>query len=340
MLITERDAVLAVYAGAAERGWVVPCFCAENPTTIEAILAAVREHGERIGVADPPVTLAMTVNYPARQQARRYTRTGRWDLGLRLFLADLRELAGPASPFARLRVLVHLDHVQPREDADLLSGDLSAFSSIMFDASHETFDENIRLTRRFVGERRREIVIEGACDEIFSAGAPANELTSPEKAARFAEETGADFLVANLGTEHRAGAAERAYRGDAARAVRNAVGPRLVLHGCSSVPPDRVARLFDDGIRKVNLWTALERDSTPLLFERMLREAARLVGPRKAEEFRAAGLLGEAADRTSAAALERFTAAWRQEVVFDAMKEIAGRYVRLWFAPADGTVNP
>ena len=59
-LVTSRNRVLDVYADAAQRGWVVPTFCSENLTTTEAVLSAAREHGERIGTPDIPITLAIT----------------------------------------------------------------------------------------------------------------------------------------------------------------------------------------------------------------------------------------------------------------------------------------
>ena len=73
------------------------------------------------------------------------------------------------------------------------------------------------------------------------------------------------MAVANLGTEHRASAAELKYRGDLARQIKARVGARIVLHGCSSVTSDQIGDLFEDGICKVNIWTALERESAPPL---------------------------------------------------------------------------
>lgn len=332
MLVTGRNQVLAVYAEAATRGWVIPCFCAENLTTLEAVLTAVQAHGARLGMPDLPVSLALTVNYAARPQARFYTQTRNWDLGLRLFLAELRELTAPGSPFAQLRVMVHLDHVQPAVDAELLQRDLSGVSSIMFDASHAPFDENIRQTRRFREQWGDRLVVEGACDEVVDAGGTAAcRITSPAEAARFARETGVDFIVANLGTEHRAGAANLVYHGEAARAIRAEIGPRIVLHGCSSVPPERVVQLYADGVCKVNLWTTLERDSTPILLEAMVREAAQHLGPQRATTLHAQGFLGAAADRASAPALARFTTSYRQSVVFESMCAIVARYLQLWY---------
>ncbi len=338
MLVTRRDEVLAIYAEAAARGWVIPCFCAENLTTQEAVLAAVKAHGERLGIPDLPVSLALTVNYPSRPQAQFYTRTGDGDLGLRLFMAELRELTAPESPFGRLRVMVHLDHVQPVDDRALLQRDLGAFSSIMFDASHGALEDNIRLTRRFVEQRGAGIVIEGACDEIVDAGGNAAcRTTTAAEAKRYAAETGVDFVVANLGTEHRAGASDLVYRGDAARAIRAEIGARIVLHGCSSVPVEQIAHLFRDGVCKVNIWTILERDATPVLFEAMVREAAQHVGPTRAAALAAQGVLGNAADCTHAPALSRYTTSYRQEVIFQAMCRIVARYLQLWYT-APGTV--
>jgi fructose/tagatose bisphosphate aldolase len=332
MLLTDRQHVLEVYARAAERRWVLPCFCSENLTTTEAVLTAARDHAATLGCPDLPVILALTVQYPPRPQARYYTHTGDWATGLRLFLADLRTLAAPDAPFGRLRVLAHLDHVQPDADAELLAWDLAPFSSVMFDASTLPLEDNIVRTRAFVERHGRDVVVEGACDEIAEATGPERvDLTTPEQAERYLRGAGVDFIVANLGTEHRASAATLRYHGDRARAIAARIGPRIVLHGGSSVPADRIRNLFDDGVCKANLWTALERDSAPELLADMVAHAAKVAGPRAAAALRARGLLGERCDLTSAAALTHFPTRHRQEIVFGAMRRIAGDYFRLWY---------
>ncbi len=332
MLITDRQAVLDIYAEAAARGWVIPCFCAENLTTLEAVLGAVKAHGEQLGIDDLPVSVALTVNYPSRPQASFYTQTRDGNLGLRLFMAELHELTAPESPFARLRLMVHLDHVQPTEDAALLASDLSGYSSIMYDASHHSLDENIRLTRQFVEQWGDRIVIEGACDEIVDAGGNALcRTTTADEAKHYADATGVDLVVANLGTEHRAGASDLTYQGEAARAIRDRLGARIVLHGCSSVPMDQIRHLFKDGVCKVNIWTILERDATPALLEAMVKEAACHTGAKRAAALHAQGYLGEAADRTSAPALARFTTSYRQGLIFEQMRAIVLRFLQLWY---------
>jgi fructose-bisphosphate aldolase class II len=149
-MVTDRKQVLEVYREAERNRWVLPCVCAENLTNVEAILAATLEHGEEKGVPDLPITIGICAQYSHRTQSVFYTHTRRWDVGLRLFLADLEVLTGKGGPYERLRVLVHLDHVQFDEDRELLAWDMGPFSSIMFDASRLPLDENIALTRRFV----------------------------------------------------------------------------------------------------------------------------------------------------------------------------------------------
>ena len=91
-LITDRNQVLEIYREAAEKKWVLPCFCTENLTTTEAILEAAREYGQVRGVHDIPIIIAITNNYDHRSQTLYYTHTRRWDIGLKLFMSDLKIL--------------------------------------------------------------------------------------------------------------------------------------------------------------------------------------------------------------------------------------------------------
>jgi fructose/tagatose bisphosphate aldolase len=332
-LILDRTAVLDSYARAAENRWVVPTFCSENLTTTEAILAAAVEHGRRLGQADIPVTLAMTNQYSHRSQSVNFTRTGQWDIGLQLFLAELDVLTAPGSPFADLDVMILLDHAQWDTDKSLLwDWDMCQFSMVMYDASALPFEQNMEKTAAFVQARGGEVVIEGACDEIVDAtGEDKSDLTTPDRAERYIEQTGVDYIVANLGTEHRASAAELKYHGDLARTIRDRIGQKLVLHGTSSVETEQVRSLFDDGIAKVNIWTCLERDSSPELLRQMVTHAAKVAGPGVAGELAGAELLGPSADTQSRADLGFYTTTWRQSIIFERMKEIAGQYFQLWY---------
>jgi len=331
-LILARPEVLAVYAESARRRRVHPLFSTENLTNTEAILAGAREYGERIGEPDLPVTIGITHRYPERPQSVGYSPTGDPVMGMRLFHADLRTLMAPDSPYARLRVLVHLDHGQHDADTDILDSPAGLFSSVMFEASTLPFEENIAATRRYVERHRHEVVIEGACDTIAHFGeAEATPCTAPDDAERYYRDTGVDWVVANLGTEHRAGVAKLRYRDDVAREISRRIGPHLSLHGVSSVDPDRLGRLFEDGIGKVNFWTAMERDSSAELLTTLVEHAAESAGPATASRLQQRGLLGPRVDTTSPVSLDYCTTRYRQGVVFQSMKRIVTGYLARWY---------
>jgi fructose/tagatose bisphosphate aldolase len=331
-LILNRNEVLDIYKAASQKKWVIPTFNTENLTSTEAILSATLEYSQLINQPDLPVTIGITNQYSHRSQSVYYTHTRLWDIGLKLFLADLDVLTGKGSPFEKLNIMIHLDHTQWDTDKPLLEWDMNMFSMIMYDASALPFDENIKLTSQFVEKHRHEIVIEGACDEIVDAtGEVRSTLTTPEQAIRYMNLTGVDFIVANLGTEHRASVADLKYHGHRAQQISKLTGPKLVLHGTSSVGNDQIRNLFTDGIAKVNIWTILERNSSPVLFEDMVRNASKITGKEKTEAMINQGLLGDKADKTGKAALSHYTTVYRQDIVFNEMKRIILGYLHLWY---------
>jgi len=330
-LIIERSEVLNIYTEAALNKWVIPCFCSENLTTTEAILEAVKEYGELTGHPDLPVTIAITNNYSHRSQSVNYTHTRNWEVGLRLFIEELKVLTSDCSPYKDLRVMLHLDHIQHDIDSELLDWDMKQFSSIMYDASNLSLDENIRLTRKFVERCGHEIVIEGACDEIIDFGSGGNELTTPENAERYISQTDCDFIVANLGTEHRATASELHYFGDMAREIKSKIGAKIVLHGASSVGSEQIVKLFDDGICKVNIWTILERDSTNKLFEELVINASKVIGSQQVDRLKSKGLLGDQVISDGKKSIDFYTNLYRQSIIFEEMKKIVNSYLSIWY---------
>lgn len=328
-IITGRENVLAVYENAAKRGWVIPCLCSENLTTTEAILTAASDFATEKGYDRIPITLAITNQYGHRSQSVYYTHTHRWDIGLKLFRASIGILA---EAFPNVDILIHLDHAQHDTDAELLESDLSMYSSVMYDASTLPMEENIAKTKAYVQRKGHELLIEGACDEIVDATGEARcEITSAEKCERYMKETGVDVVVANLGTEHRASGQDLHYYYDAARAIKAKIGSRICLHGTSSVSNDQIGKLFEDGICKVNIWTALERDASPALTEWTVKNAAKCGGSKVEQKLIAEGYLTESSKTGSKSSLQHFTTTARQEIIFEEMKKIVLGYLNLWY---------
>lgn len=331
-IISKRKEVLDIYSEAARNGWVLPCFCSENQTTTEAILAAAKEYGEMCGMPCLPIIIAITCQYDHRSQAAYYTHTRRWDIGLKLFLKDIEILTGKGAPYEKLRVMIHLDHIQFDADRELLDWDMGAFSSIMFDASRLPFVENMKVTGEFVRKQRDKIVIEGACDEIVDAtGSDKSDLTSAEKAFEYFNETGADLIVANLGTEHRASAKDLMYYSENAKSIKEKIGTKIVLHGASSVPAEQVSGLFADGVCKVNIWTLLERDSSPKLFADMIANASKVAGSETVGRLKGEDLLGQKCTEIDRASIHYFTTTYRQGIIYEEMKKMVMSYLKLWY---------
>ncbi len=328
-VITQYNHVKEIYESAASNGWVIPCICSENLTTTEAIYTAASEFANDNKLDRVPITIAMTVNYSHRPQALHYSHTRRWDIGLRLFRSDVGILS---EAFPNVDTLIHLDHIQHDEDAQLLEWDLSAFSSIMYDASALPFESNINKTAAYTERMKGKILIEGACDEIMDAtGSQHNEITTPSNAELFMRRTGVDMVVANLGTEHRASGKELMYHSDAARSIKERIGTKIVLHGTSSVTNEQIINLFHDGVCKVNIWTALERDSTPDMFEFMVMNASKVSGPDKVRDLVKNGFLTEKCITNDKPSLSNFTQSAISEPIFNRMKKIVRAYLDLWY---------
>lgn len=331
-LILDREKVLEIYNDATIKGWVLPVFNTENLTTSEAILSSVYDYGQSINISDLPIMIGITNNYPSRPQTQFYTQTRQWKLGMNLFLNDLKQLTAPGSPFANLKVMIHLDHILWDKDQELLNWDMGQFSSIMFDASELPIDMNIQKTNEFVKLNKDKIIIEGACDEIGKSISDSQmELTSPDMAEKYYIETGVDILVANLGTEHRTSSASRQYHDQLARDIKNKIGPRLCLHGTSSLSKEKLIGLFDDGICKVNIWTTLERDSTPTLIKNILENMSKMLDRDKVKAWMNNQILGELIDHNSTPSVDYFTTTYRQDIIFNRMKEIILSYLNLWY---------
>jgi len=294
-LVTDYFAVEDIYKQAAERGIALPVFCCEDRETLEAILASALKMAQEIGVEDIPIIPAWTCRYPPRGQMTLLTACGDPVLGTRLMFSDLKTFMGDTSPYRKLRVLPHLDHAFPWLDGDVLDTFVGEFASVMCDASEKPFEENIRLTARYVEKVKGRVVVEGAVDEIYeSGGGEKNEPTSAEQARRFLSDTGVDILVPNVGTEHRATGDKVHYQSDQARRISAAVGKILCLHGTSSVQAQDLVKLPGDGFVKINIYTTLAVTGGQALAQSVLQNLGNIFNGDQLQQLAKQGIVGPA----------------------------------------------
>src|SRR3954452_3536621 len=102
---------------------------------------------------------------------------------------------------------VHLDHGDEETCYDCI--DSGFYSSVMIDASHEEFEQNIAITKRVVDRAHAKgISVEaelgrlGGVEEDIKVDEGHACLTNPEEAVEFVKRTGTDSLAAAIGTSH------------------------------------------------------------------------------------------------------------------------------------------
>lgn len=145
-------------------------------------------------------------------------------------------------------VSIHLDHGQT---PDIIKKCIEiGFTSVMIDASHYSFEENIQKTKEIVDYAHQYNVSVEA--ELGTIGGVEDNVeskhiiyTDPEVAHEFVEKTGCDTLAVAIGTSH--GAYKFTEKTDLnyeiLKEIKEKVSIPLVLHGASSIPEDIVTKI-------------------------------------------------------------------------------------------------
>lgn len=183
-------------------------------------------------------------------------------IGENITLEDAALVGKKYAEEAKVPVVLHLDHGTIPEVIKKAI-DLG-FSSVMIDASQDTFEENVRKTKDIIDYAHPKGVVVEA--EIGHVGAGENyenhetsdsQYTTVEEAKKFAEETGVDSLAISIGTAH------GMYKGipeinfDRLKEIAAAVDTPLVLHGGSSSGDENLNRCATNGITKINIFSDL-----------------------------------------------------------------------------------
>ena len=146
---------------------------------------------------------------------------------------------------------VHLDHGDEATCYDCI--DSGFYSSVMIDASHEPFAENVAITRRVVERAHAkglsveaELGMLGGVEEDIQVDEKHAMLTDPDEAKAFVEQSGCDSLAVAIGTSHGAYkfSGKQGLHFDRIAAIQQQLpGFPLVMHGSSSVPQEEVQRI-------------------------------------------------------------------------------------------------
>jgi len=151
---------------------------------------------------------------------------------------------------------VHLDHGDEETCYDCIESGF--YSSVMIDASHESFEQNAAITKRVVDRAHAkglsveaELGMLGGVEEDIAVDEHHACLTNPEEAVDFIRQTGCDALAAAIGTSHGAYKfrGQQSLHFDVIEKIAANVAKAglpvtpIVMHGSSSVPKDEVLRI-------------------------------------------------------------------------------------------------
>jgi fructose-bisphosphate aldolase class II len=150
---------------------------------------------------------------------------------------------------------VHLDHGDEETCYDCIASGF--YSSVMIDASHESFEENIAITKRVVDRAHAKgISVEaelgqlGGVEEDIQVDEGHASLTNPQEAVEFVRRTDCDSLAAAIGTSHGAYKfkGQQSLHFDVIEEIKKLIpGMPIVMHGSSSVPQEEVRRINEAG---------------------------------------------------------------------------------------------
>jgi fructose-bisphosphate aldolase class II len=188
----------------------------------------------------------------------------------------------------RGRAALHLDHGKKFES--IINCIKAGFSSIMMDASHLPFKENIAATRRAVQYAHKHGVfaqgelgrLAGIEDVVRVAGHEAF-MTHPDEAAEFVRKTGVDTLAVSIGNVHgiakiRQGVPKLDL--ERLKEIGKKVKVPLVLHGASGIPEEEIKKAIKLGIRIINIDTEIRLSFTDSL-RKTLSGDKNIFDPRK-----------------------------------------------------------
>ena len=150
---------------------------------------------------------------------------------------------------------VHLDHGDETTCYDCI--DSGFYSSVMIDASHEPFDQNVAITKRVVERAHSkglsveaELGMLGGVEEDIKVEEGNACLTKPDEAVEFVKRTGCDSLAAAIGTSHGAYKfkGQQSLHFEVIEGIQKTLpGTPIVMHGSSSVPKQEVKRINNAG---------------------------------------------------------------------------------------------
>lgn len=242
MLVTMKEIVQE----AKEKKYAVGAFNAPNLESILAVIAVAEE--ENI-----PVIL---------QHAEVHNNL----ISLDIIGPIMLELARKST----IPVCVHLDHGASFDMC--MEAIRLGFTSIMYDASSKSYEENVKETKEIVKIAHAVgVSVEAELGHVFTSAIGGGEgrgavdlsdyaseddcYTNPEQAKHFVENTGVDALAISFGTSHGVYLKKPVLDLNRIRMIKEKIDIPFVMHGGSGVSDADFKTAIQNGITKINYYT-------------------------------------------------------------------------------------
>lgn len=268
---------------ARKEGYAVGQFNINNMEWIKAILTAAEQ-------AKSPVILGVS------EGAAKYMTGYKTVVAMVEGMMDFYNITVP--------VAIHLDHGSYEGAKECIE---AGFSSVMFDGSHYSIEENVQKTAdivKFANERGISVEAEvgsigGEEDGIVGGG----EVADPKECKMIAD-LGVTMLAAGIGNIHGQYPANwTGLRLDVLKAIQDITGNMpLVLHGGTGIPGEMVREAITLGVSKINVNTECQ-----LVFAAATREYIKADKDLKGKGFDPRKLLAPGTQAIADTVLEKMT---------------------------------
>lgn len=217
----------------------IPAFGAVNLEGVKAICDAAEK-------TDVPVILQMTeggIKYAG--------------------LSELYSTAVAAAKESTGQICIHVDHGR---NIDMIKEAIDlGFSSVMYDGSHLSIEENIenaKIIKEYIGNRAVSLEVEigqigGKEDDVESEE---SKYASIDDVVKMNDEVDPDSIAVAVGTAHGIYKGEININYELIKECSDKCQKPIVLHGTSGVPSEMVKESIKSGVRKVNYDTELKQN--------------------------------------------------------------------------------
>ncbi|KQL39873.1 fructose-bisphosphate aldolase [Bacillus sp. FJAT-25509] len=166
-------------------------------------------------------------------------------------------------------VAIHLDHGSSFEACKAAID--AGFTSVMIDASHDPFEQNVETTKKVVDYAHSHGVSVEA--ELGTVGGQEDHVVgdiiyaNPAECKDLVERTGIDCLAPALGSVHGPYKGEPKLGFDEMEQIGNETNVPLVLHGGTGIPTEQIQKAIARGTAKINVNT-----ENQIAFNKAVRE--------------------------------------------------------------------